>query len=802
MRLFKRYTFLSLVLFFIGAIFIVVALYLNSLYQTILEKNITKNNENISSKYKTIETYLLNTKKDLFFISKLYEEIESLNTLAKTLVLFNSENLIYIQIRYINNFGKEVLRINNKNSQLTLTPEHELQDKSNRYYFKESLKLNKQEVYLSSFDLNIENKRIEIPHKPTLRFSTPILSKKKEIDGYVILNYSGKKLLDFLKQNQEFDTLLINKNSDYLLSTQMPNKEWNFMLKDHNGLKLENPAVWKKIESSKSKKFVFKKDDLYYSVIKINPIEIISPNRVEKSRRQWFLISYFNKQKVFDEFLLSTNTLMLPLVFILIILTFASYLLSHYLKRLEKANERVEIASSAFENSQEGILVLNAKGQIVNINKGFTSITGYTYDEVYFKDPKLLKDSSHEVHDGFFEIMWDTIQKKDFWSGELYNRKKNGQKFIEHLTISTIKERDEIKYYVGVFSDITQMIKQKEKIEKTNKELVQTLNHLKTAQEQLVESEKLAALGQLIAGIAHEINSPLGAIKTSSSNVLDALNKTLDNKPKLEKILNDNEKELLKQLQEEIRTNSRYLSIKEQRLLKKEIRIKLDNFHIHEARYLSDILSSFGLENSEDYLLLLRHEKAKFIFNTVHDEFITTSNLYNIQNSVQRASKTIFALKKFAHFDHEREGRYQKLEDEIENVLILLSHNLKHNIDIVKNYQSLEPVFCYPDELSQVWMNLILNAVYAMDNKGMITLSIYEDALYQIVSIQDEGCGIPNEIKEKIFQPFFTTKKAGVGSGLGLDIVLKVVQAHKGRIDLESDKKGTTFYVRIPKTKI
>lgn len=799
MRFLKRYTFLSLFVLFVGALCLVATLYLNRLYETILEENITKNSENIETKFTVIKTYLLNTKKDLFFIAKLYKEIEDIDVLSKTLKLFNSENLIYSQIRYINYTGKEILRINNRSNQLIITPKEQLQHKENRYYFKESLKLNENEVYLSLFDLNMENKKIEIPYKPTLRFSTPILSHNKKIDGFVILNYSGEKLLNFLKQNKRFNTLLINKNSDYLLSTKMPTKEWNFMLKQNDGLKFDNPVLWEKIKSTKLKRFVFENDDTYYSVVKINPIEIMSPNRVEKSRREWFLISYFNKQKVLDEFVLNINSLLIPFIFILTILTLASYLLSHYLKRLEKANERIEIASNAFENSQEGILVLNKDGQIVNINKGFTSITGYTYDEVYLKNPRLLKDLTHTVSENFFEIMWSTIQEKDFWSGELYNKRKNGQNFIEHLTISTIKERGKIKYYVGVFSDITQRVKQKEKIEKTNKELVQTLTHLKVAQDQLIESEKLAALGQLIAGIAHEINSPLGAIKTSSSNVLDALNRTLVNKPTLEKILDSHEKELVKELQEEISSSTRYLSIKEQRELKKEIRKKLNDADIDDARYLADLLSSFMIEDLEKYFLLLKHENAKFILNTVHDEFITTSNLHNIQNSVQRASKTIFALKKFAHFDHEREGTYQKLEHEIENVLILLNHNLKHNIDIIKHYESLEPVFCYPDELSQVWMNLISNAVHAMDNKGTITLSITEDETYQIVSIHDTGCGIPDEIKEKIFQPFFTTKEAGVGSGLGLDIVSKVIEAHDGKIELQSNKKGTTFYVKIPK---
>jgi signal transduction histidine kinase len=131
--------------------------------------------------------------------------------------------------------------------------------------------------------------------------------------------------------------------------------------------------------------------------------------------------------------------------------------------------------------------------------------------------------------------------------------------------------------------------------------------------------------------------------------------------------------------------------------------------------------------------------------------------------------------------------------------LILFSHNLKQGIKVIKNYALLDAIYCYPDELSQVWMNLISNAIHAIKTQGVIEISTSEDANYQIISIKDSGSGIPKELQEKIFDPFFTTKKSGEGSGLGLDIVKKIIEAHNGKIELKSYEYGTTFTIYLSK---
>jgi signal transduction histidine kinase len=120
-------------------------------------------------------------------------------------------------------------------------------------------------------------------------------------------------------------------------------------------------------------------------------------------------------------------------------------------------------------------------------------------------------------------------------------------------------------------------------------------------------------------------------------------------------------------------------------------------------------------------------------------------------------------------------------------------------VEVVRNYQAQLPaVLCYPDELNQVWTNLIHNALQAMDNQGTLTIEAVQKDTSVLVKITDSGKGIPPEILPKIFEPFFTTKPAGEGSGLGLDIVKKIIEKHQGKIDVESVPGKTAFTVSLP----
>jgi signal transduction histidine kinase len=158
----------------------------------------------------------------------------------------------------------------------------------------------------------------------------------------------------------------------------------------------------------------------------------------------------------------------------------------------------------------------------------------------------------------------------------------------------------------------------------------------------------------------------------------------------------------------------------------------------------------------------------------------------------------VFALKTYARYDNTGKKQYVQLSEGIDTVLELYQNQLKHNIELQKEYAEVEAIACYPDELIQVWTNLIHNALQAMENAGQLMIKIQPADQGVVVKIIDSGCGIPEEIKSRIFEPFFTTKPAGEGSGLGLDIVKKIVDKHHGSITVESVPGNTTFMVTLP----
>jgi signal transduction histidine kinase len=133
------------------------------------------------------------------------------------------------------------------------------------------------------------------------------------------------------------------------------------------------------------------------------------------------------------------------------------------------------------------------------------------------------------------------------------------------------------------------------------------------------------------------------------------------------------------------------------------------------------------------------------------------------------------------------------------DVVLTIYHNLfKQGVEVTKNYQAVPPILCLPDELNQVWTNLIHNAIQAMENQGELEIAVFQQNGQVVVQITDSGPGIPDNVKDRIFEPFFTTKAAGEGSGLGLDIVRKIVEKHRGKIEVESRPGRTTFSIMLP----
>ncbi|WP_299484946.1 ATP-binding protein [Acaryochloris sp. IP29b_bin.137] len=317
--------------------------------------------------------------------------------------------------------------------------------------------------------------------------------------------------------------------------------------------------------------------------------------------------------------------------------------------------------------------------------------------------------------------------------------------------------------------------------------------------QELIQSEKMVALGQLTAGVAHEINTPLGAIQAAGENISSSLDKSMQRLPQVLQELQSEQSEAFFHLLAAAQQHRDILTSREERKLKRELKKVLTEQNLEPAIEIASTLSKMGITSDispfEPILVLPNNTD---ILDVAYDLTVIYNNTQNIRLAVGRAAKIVFALKSYARQDLSNEKVMAAIPETVETVLTLYHNQLKQGIELTKEFDPVPEILCYPEELAQVWTNLLHNAMQAMDYKGQIAIAIRQDPHHIVVSITDSGSGIPPEIQEKIFSPFFTTKPAGEGSGLGLDIVRKIVDKHQGRVECESQPGHTRFEVWLP----
>jgi signal transduction histidine kinase/ligand-binding sensor domain-containing protein len=338
------------------------------------------------------------------------------------------------------------------------------------------------------------------------------------------------------------------------------------------------------------------------------------------------------------------------------------------------------------------------------------------------------------------------------------------------------------------------------RLAEANLELAAAHVHMQETQQQLVLQEKMASLGQLVANVAHEINTPISAIKASGRNIVDALAQALGNLPGLLQRLDMADRQLFLRLIGQHDQVNLVLDGRTERAITRTLLAELEQAGLAQARYKAGILVQLRAHTeAQSWLPLLRHAEADLILETARNLAIVINNANNINTAVDRVSKIVFALKSFSRIDVTSEVVWANLQEGVETALTIYSHQIRQGTELLCDYEPLPAIPCFPDQLNQVWLNLIHNALQAMAHKGTLSIRITRVGEAAMVAVGDTGCGIAPEMRERIFDPFFTTKPTGEGSGLGLDIVKRIVDKHRGKIELDSEVgKGTTFRVYLP----
>lgn len=333
-----------------------------------------------------------------------------------------------------------------------------------------------------------------------------------------------------------------------------------------------------------------------------------------------------------------------------------------------------------------------------------------------------------------------------------------------------------------------------------NDELEDLLKQLKESQMSLIHSEKMAGLGNLIAGISHEINTPASAISSAIVEIdrdyvvlLEKLINILDNFPREMCVLFQNACKNVLKLERELTTVER-------RQNAKVIFEVLDKNGIPDARGASQNLALIGFTNETitPYIALFKTEKSSLIVQSLYELGMGQIHVHDISIAISRISFQIKALKSYTHSGN-AELLLTDLRDDINNTLVILHNKLKRAVKVTTQYEEIPKVKCYADQLNQVWTNLINNAIEAMHGEGVIAIRMkMHGNEHVIVEIEDNGPGISRDVIPKIFDPYFTTKPKGEGTGLGLSISKKIIEQNQGTITVESEPGKTVFRVIVP----
>lgn len=321
----------------------------------------------------------------------------------------------------------------------------------------------------------------------------------------------------------------------------------------------------------------------------------------------------------------------------------------------------------------------------------------------------------------------------------------------------------------------------------------------------LVQSEKMGTLGQLISGVAHEINTPIGAIKASAETMDVSFENFLSRLMENGRVWDDVGYDCFETIMFlTIQSKAEMKTTMEIRQKKKKLAAYFEEMELESKDSIVKLLvrlEIIDLDKIEENIKLFENDYIIEILEKAVELSSFLSGIPIIIYAADKVSQIVTALKSYVHTNSEGEPVEFNVAKNIENVLILYRNQLKHNIKVKTYYEEDLPYMKgNPDELSQVWTNLIQNAVYEMrDTGGTLEISVQKKETYLEIAFQDTGRGISENIKEKIFTPFFTTKKDGEGSGLGLSISKKVIEQRGGSIRVASGPgQGTRFVIEMP----
>jgi len=427
----------------------------------------------------------------------------------------------------------------------------------------------------------------------------------------------------------------------------------------------------------------------------------------------------------------------------------------------ETIRENQEKHRVLLEDIKDAYYEADTQGRFTVVNNAMCNSLGFAREELIGQEYRKFVD------DSMLETLWQAVNKS-YKTNEQINlmdlvaTRKDGTKIIFEALISIIRNTDDVPIgFRGISRDVTQRRQMEAALKKNQEELIRknseieanrkdiqfaleklekTHEELKTSQLKILQQEKMALIGQLAAGVAHEVNNPMSFILSNLGTLDKYIHRLMD---------------FIQAQSEAIKSFKDAAAVR--KINKKREELKLD-YVIEDVKNLI----KESLDGSE------------------------------------RVKKIVHELNCFSRMD---EGEYKNadINECIDSAITIVWNELKYKCTLEKDYGKLPLIKCYAGQMSQIFVNLLINAVNSIVKKGIINIKTWykDDSIWMEVS--DTGCGIPQKNLARIFEPFFTTKDVGKGTGLGLSITYEIVQRHKGEITVKSEVgKGTSFMIKIP----
>jgi PAS domain S-box-containing protein len=473
-----------------------------------------------------------------------------------------------------------------------------------------------------------------------------------------------------------------------------------------------------------------------------------------------------------------------------------------YRKRMEDELRELSLVA---RNTSNCVIITDKNRRITWVNDSVMKLSGYTYEELIGNSPKMFQFEKTNIDT--VNAIRNHLDNEEEVSIEILNRGKYGNEYWLEINIVPLKKMSgEVYGYMAVETDITNLKDSEEEIRKINESLEQrvldnTRKNLDLSRS-LVEQEKLATIGEISAGIAHDLNTPLGASKVGAENLREVIRDLKNHLPSL----SPEDQLMAIELSERFKAQMGASGLQKMKdrsiveaFLRQNIQVELQDLSLFALQLLD---CGLGVQNENEIEAILQTKDPETFVKVLYALQLSETIIDGIVLSTEKASNVVKDVRAFINKGVTPERQWLDVQANIQVVLNVFSHELRKNVQLSTHFKEDLRIFGFDVKLFQLWSNILKNALDAMD--GQVEKKIIVNTNSQnddvIVEISNNGPKIPDDIINNIFKKFFSTKREKSGSGLGLSIVKNVLDEHGASITVTSDENLTTFKIVFPKS--